>query len=105
MRVPAFLYALHHFATLQRDGYHLVWDRTGALQLAEGDNESRRFEAIVGSQGWPAEILGFVDAAEASRLAGREVRGPGWWMPRAACVSPESLDIAGLARAGRACAA
>ena len=97
---PAYLYALHHFALLQRDGYHLQWNRTGALQLAEGDNEARRFEAIASSQGWPAQVLGFVDASEASRLAGREVRGPGWWMPRAACVSPESLDIAGLARAG-----
>ncbi len=97
---PAFLYALHHFAMLQRDGYHLAWDRCGALQLAEGENEARRFEAIVGSQGWPAEMLAFVDAAEASRLAGREVRGAGWWIARAACVSPESLAIAGLARAG-----
>jgi tRNA 5-methylaminomethyl-2-thiouridine biosynthesis bifunctional protein len=97
---PAFLYALHHFAMLQRDGYHLVWNRSGALQLAEGENEARRFEAIAGSQGWPPEMLAYVDVAEASRLAGREVRGAGWWMPRAACVSPESLAIAHLARAG-----
>jgi tRNA 5-methylaminomethyl-2-thiouridine biosynthesis bifunctional protein len=97
---PAFLYALHHFDTLQRDGYHLAWNRGGALQLAEGENETRRYAAIVASQGWPAEVLAFVDAAEASRLAGREVRGAGWWIPRAACLSPESLAIAGLARAG-----
>ncbi len=97
---PAFTYALQHFATLQRDGYHLVWNRGGALQLADGENEARRFEAIVDSQGWPPDVLAFVDAAEASRLAGREVRGPGWWMPGAACVSPESLAVAHLARAG-----
>ena len=97
---PAFLYALHHCLTLQRDGYHLLWNPCGALQLAEGDNEARRFEAIAGSQAWPAELLAFVDAAEARRLAGREVRGAGWWMPRAACISPESLAIAHLARAG-----
>ena len=97
---PAFLYALQHYANLQREGFHLLWDRCGVLQLAQDDNEARRFEAIVTSQGWPAQALAFVDAREASRRAGRPVGGPGWWMPLAASVSPESLAIAGLARAG-----
>lgn len=97
---PAFLYALQHYANLQREGFHLLWDRCGVLQLAEDENEARRFEAIVGAQAWPRDVLAFVDGDESSRLAGRPVRGPAWWMPLAASVSPESLAIAGLARAG-----
>ncbi|HUP30221.1 MAG TPA: bifunctional tRNA (5-methylaminomethyl-2-thiouridine)(34)-methyltransferase MnmD/FAD-dependent 5-carboxymethylaminomethyl-2-thiouridine(34) oxidoreductase MnmC [Usitatibacter sp.] len=96
----AFLYALQHFRALQHDGYHLQWARCGVLQLAAGDDEAARFEAIVRSQGYPAEFLRFVDAAEASRLAQRPVRGPGWWFPGGAWVSPESLAIAALGRAG-----
>src|SRR5260221_6822243 len=30
----AFLYALQHYRALQHDGYHLVWNRSGVLQLA-----------------------------------------------------------------------
>jgi tRNA 5-methylaminomethyl-2-thiouridine biosynthesis bifunctional protein len=98
---PAFLYALQHFHALQHDGYHLLWKRCGVLQLADGDDEAARFQAIIGAQGHPPEFLRYVDAAEARSLAGREVRGPGWWMPTGAWVSPGSLAIALLARAGR----
>ena len=41
-----------------------------------------------------------MDAARARAIAGREVRGPGWWFPGGALVSPGSLAIASLARAG-----
>jgi tRNA 5-methylaminomethyl-2-thiouridine biosynthesis bifunctional protein len=64
----AFLYSLQHFRALQHDGYHLQWNRCGVLQLAAGDDEAARFEAIVRAQGFPAEFLRFVDAAEAARL-------------------------------------
>jgi tRNA 5-methylaminomethyl-2-thiouridine biosynthesis bifunctional protein len=97
---PAFLYALQHFRGLQHDGYHLVWNRCGVLQLADGEDEAARFEAIVAAQGHPPEFLRVVDAAQARSLAGRGVRGPGWWMPTGAWVSPGSLAIALLARAG-----
>lgn len=96
----AFLYALQHFRALQHDGYPLQWDRCGVLQLAAGEDEAARFEAIVRSQGFPAEFLRFVDVAEATRLAGRPVRGPGWWFPGGAWVSPSSLALAALGRDG-----
>src|SRR5260221_608261 len=96
----AFLYALQHYRALQHDGYHLVWNRSGVLQLAENDAESSRFAAIARSHGYPASFLEFVDAARASELAGRKVRGAGWWFPDGAWVSPESLAVASLARAG-----
>lgn len=97
---PAFLYALQHFRALQHDGYHLVWKRCGVLQLADGGDEAARFAAIVEAQGHAPEFLRFVDAGEAHALAGCPVRGPGWWMPSGSWVSPGSLAIALLARAG-----
>ena len=96
----AFLYALLHYRGLQHDGYHLVWNRSGVLQLAESDEESSRFSAIARSHGYPASFLEFVGAERAEALAGRAVRGGGWWFPEGAWVSPESLAIASLARAG-----
>ncbi|MDH5263668.1 MAG: bifunctional tRNA (5-methylaminomethyl-2-thiouridine)(34)-methyltransferase MnmD/FAD-dependent 5-carboxymethylaminomethyl-2-thiouridine(34) oxidoreductase MnmC, partial [Betaproteobacteria bacterium] len=97
---PAFLYTLQHFRALQHDGYHLVWHRCGVLQLADGDDEAARMAAIVGAQEHPPDFLRFVDAAQAREIAGRPVRGPGWWMPSGAWVSPGSLAVALLARAG-----
>jgi tRNA 5-methylaminomethyl-2-thiouridine biosynthesis bifunctional protein len=97
---PAFLYALQHLRALQHDGYHLVWRRTGVLQLADGEDEAARMAAIIAAQGHPPEFLRYVDASQARELAGRPVRGPGWWMPSAAWVSPGSLAVALLARAG-----
>lgn len=97
---PAFLYASQFFRALQHDGYHLVWHRCGVLQLADGEDEAARFAAIVSSQGHAPEFLRYVEAGEACALAGRAVRGPGWWMPSGAWVSPGSLAVALLARAG-----
>ena len=96
----AFLYALQHYRSLQHDGYHLAWDRCGVLQLADGEDESRRFEAIARSHGYPPAFLESVDAERAASLAGCAVRGGGWWFPSGALVSPESLAVASLARAG-----
>jgi tRNA 5-methylaminomethyl-2-thiouridine biosynthesis bifunctional protein len=97
---PAFLYALQHFRNLQQEGYHLAWGRCGALHLAEGDDEAERFSAIASAQGYPQEFLRFVDSGEARQLAGREVRGPGWWIASGAWVAHESLSVATFARAG-----
>jgi tRNA 5-methylaminomethyl-2-thiouridine biosynthesis bifunctional protein len=96
----AFLYALQHYRALQYDGYHLQWNRCGVLQLAEDGDEAARLAAIAGSQGYPASFLEFVASERASEIAGRPVRGPGWWFPHGAWVAPESLITASLARAG-----
>ncbi|HEY4997567.1 MAG TPA: FAD-dependent 5-carboxymethylaminomethyl-2-thiouridine(34) oxidoreductase MnmC, partial [Usitatibacter sp.] len=97
----AFLYALQHYRALQHDGYHLAWNRCGALQLAEDADDASRFAAIAQSQGYPSEFLAYVDGHAARAIARREVRGPGWWFPGGAWVAPASLAIASLARAGR----
>ncbi len=94
----AFLHALQRYRALQHDGYHLQWEQPGVLQLAAGDDEAARFEAI--ARGYPALFLEYVDAARARSIAGRQVRGPGWWFPGGALVAPESLAVASLACAG-----
>jgi tRNA 5-methylaminomethyl-2-thiouridine biosynthesis bifunctional protein len=96
----AFLYALQHFRGLQQGGFALVWNPCGVLQLAEDGDEASRFAAIASSQRYPPAFLEFVDAKRASELAGREVRGGGWWFPSGAMVSPESLMTASLQRGG-----
>jgi len=95
----AFLYALQHYQALALDGPHLQWRRCGVLQVAADDDESARFEAIARS-GYPAEFLDFVDPARAQAIAGRETRRGGWWFASGALVSPGSLVVASLARAG-----
>jgi tRNA 5-methylaminomethyl-2-thiouridine biosynthesis bifunctional protein len=96
----AFLYALQHYRALVQDGYHLQWNRCGVLQLAEDDEESARFEAIARSQGYPPELLDYVDAARARELCGHETRRGGWWFASGGAVVPGSLAVASLARAG-----
>lgn len=96
----AFLYALQHYRGLDIDGYHLEWRPCGVLQLADDDDEAARFAAIVQSQGFPPSFLEFADADRARSIAGRAVRGPGWWFPTGARVSPSSLAVASFARAG-----
>jgi tRNA 5-methylaminomethyl-2-thiouridine biosynthesis bifunctional protein len=96
----AFLYSLQHFRALQRDGYNLEWDRCGVLQLAQDDAEASRFAAIAASHGYPEAFLQYVDSSRAADLAKHPVRGSGWWFPSGSWVSPASLAIASLARAG-----
>ncbi len=96
----AFLYALQHFHALQQEGYALAWNRCGVLQLAEDAEEAVRFEAIARSQNYPAEFLAFVDAVRSREIAGRDVRGGGWWFPWGAVVSQAGLGTASFARAG-----
>ena len=95
----AFLFALNLFGSLRAEGLPMRWKRCGTLQLAQDAEEAERFSAIV-QQGYPATFLQYVDAAGASQIAGRAVRGPGWWFPEGAWVSPGSLLAACLARAG-----
>ena len=78
----------------------MQWDHPGTLQLAASAEEASRFEAIASGQGYPEEILQYVDAARAAEIAGRAVRGAGWWFARGSWIAPESLAIASLARAG-----
>jgi tRNA 5-methylaminomethyl-2-thiouridine biosynthesis bifunctional protein len=89
-------YALRHLAALESAS----WQASGVLQLARDAEQAERFEKIVATHGFPEELACCVDAREAARIAGRAVRGPGWWMPSAGSVAPGTLCAANLARHG-----
>lgn len=98
----AFLYASQHYAGLERDGFGFQWNPCGVLQVASDEDEAQRFRAIAESQGYPRELLAYVAAEEAHAIAKRATRRGGWWFEKGAVVSPESLAMASLARAGAA---
>ena len=82
-------YALRQFHTLE-----LSWRQSGVLRLARDAAQLRRFEDAARANAFPAEFARLVDGAEAARIAGRAVRGPGWWIPSAAWVAPPALCTA-----------
>lgn len=93
-------YALRHFCGLEREGRVLPWKQSGVLRLARDAAHMQRFEEIARANAFPADFARCVDAAEAARIAGRAVRGPGWWLPSAGWVSPPELCAAQIERAG-----
>ena len=86
-------YALRQFSALEREA-SLPWRQSGVLRLARDAAQMRRFEDIARANAFPAEFARCVDAVDAARIAGRAVRGPGWWIPSAAWVSPPALCAA-----------
>ncbi|HKW37750.1 MAG TPA: bifunctional tRNA (5-methylaminomethyl-2-thiouridine)(34)-methyltransferase MnmD/FAD-dependent 5-carboxymethylaminomethyl-2-thiouridine(34) oxidoreductase MnmC [Burkholderiales bacterium] len=82
-------YALRQFHTLE-----LSWRQSGVLRLARDASQMKRFEDAAAANAYPAEFARLVDGAEATRITGRAVRGPGWWIPSAAWVSPPALCAA-----------
>jgi tRNA 5-methylaminomethyl-2-thiouridine biosynthesis bifunctional protein len=93
-------YALRHFSALAGEG-PLPWKQSGVLRLARNAVQMRRFEEVAGANAFPAEFARSVDAAEAERIAGRAIRGPGWWLPSAGWVSPPDLCAAHLGTSER----
>lgn len=62
----------------------------GLLQLAFNDVEIRRISRLAEHE-WPAHLLQFVDAAQASKLAGVEITLGGLWFPSGGWVVPPSV--------------
>jgi tRNA 5-methylaminomethyl-2-thiouridine biosynthesis bifunctional protein len=93
-------YALRHLAMLGAEGPGARWQASGVLQLARDAAQAARFEEIIAAHGFPGEFVRCVDAEEAAHIAGRAVRGPGWWMAAAGWVAPETLCAANLALHG-----
>jgi tRNA 5-methylaminomethyl-2-thiouridine biosynthesis bifunctional protein len=96
----AFLYALQHYRGLQSAGFAIDFEECGVLQLADDADEAARFEAIIAAQQPPASMLAYADGPAANALAGRAVRGAGWWFPHGSIVSAASLVAASGARTG-----
>lgn len=88
-------YALRHLAALAED-HALPWRRSGVLRLARDAEHMQRFEKIAAANAFPPGFARCVDAGEAARIAGRAVRGPGWWLPSSGWASPAALCTAHL---------
>lgn len=95
---PAFGFALRYLRMLSGPALH--WSPTGILQLAATEAEAERQRNLASAQAWPEAWLRFVEADEAAQLAGRAVRGPGWWIAAGAWVSAASLVSAAIACGG-----
>jgi tRNA 5-methylaminomethyl-2-thiouridine biosynthesis bifunctional protein len=89
-------YAFRHFSDLTDEGRALPWKESGVLRLARDKKQMERFEQAAAANVFPAEFARCVDAAEAARIAGRAVRGPGVWLPSSGWVSPPELCAAQL---------
>jgi tRNA 5-methylaminomethyl-2-thiouridine biosynthesis bifunctional protein len=87
-------YAFRHFSGLTDEGRALAWKESGVLRLARDKKQMERFEQAAAANVFPAEFARCVDAAEAARIAGRAVRGPGVWLPSSGWVSPPELCAA-----------
>jgi tRNA 5-methylaminomethyl-2-thiouridine biosynthesis bifunctional protein len=93
-------YALRHFSALVGEGHALPWTQSGVLRLARDAAQMRRFEDVASASAFPVEFARCVDAAEAARIAGRAVRGPGWWLPSSGWVAPPGLCAAQVGSSG-----
>ena len=85
------LYGIAHLRHLQQQNLPVRWEQCGALQLATDDTHEDIFLRTVRELGFPSDFLSYMDAAEASHMAGYPVTTGGWWLPTGAWVQPRSL--------------
>jgi tRNA 5-methylaminomethyl-2-thiouridine biosynthesis bifunctional protein len=79
---------LHARAAVARLG--VAHTPCGVLRLVPEDEEWGVAQTLE-TWGWPAHMLGVISAAEATSLAGTEVRSPAVWVPDACVLRPADL--------------
>jgi len=94
-----FLYALSQWRTLPGG---LPGRADGLLQVATNDEEAQSLAQLVMVQGYPEEYVKWVDAAQASALAGETLAYGGLWFPEGGWLAPAMLCRAELVAAGPA---
>jgi tRNA 5-methylaminomethyl-2-thiouridine biosynthesis bifunctional protein len=95
----AFLYTARTLG--QGDGWYGTHARCGVLHVATDACRAERMAQIAREQSFPDDYMRWVDIAEANRLAGTLVAGPGFWIPAGGWAAPRALCEALLAHAGR----
>lgn len=91
------LYGLRHIAALGQRGLSPRWNANGVLHLGRDEKQEQKMAAVVERHVPPPSFLRFVDAQEASGIAGWPVSSGGWWFPSSGWVQPPSLCRANLA--------
>lgn len=66
------------------------WDACGVLQLAVSAKESARQQQLAAA-GYPRQFLRYVDAQQASQIAGVSIDHPGLFFPEGGWVNPPAL--------------
>jgi tRNA 5-methylaminomethyl-2-thiouridine biosynthesis bifunctional protein len=91
------LYGLRHLARLAAAGTAPRFGLTGVLHLARDPLQENKMRAAAEHLRLPPELLAYVDAEHARRIAGWPVTSGGWHFPGSGWVQPHSLCAANLA--------
>lgn len=98
-----FFHALQRWQALAAAGDAPDWQRCGVLQLADAaadaNREETRMRETIAALDPPPAYARYVDAAEASELAGLPLRAGGYWFPQGGWMCAASLIAANLASA------
>ena len=96
------LYGWRHIARLRKADHGVKAEACGVLHLARDETQASKMQAVVERLGLPTAHLRYVEAAEASALAGWTLPTGGWFFGDSGWVQPPSLCAANLARHTRA---
>ncbi|HET7776092.1 MAG TPA: FAD-dependent 5-carboxymethylaminomethyl-2-thiouridine(34) oxidoreductase MnmC, partial [Azospira sp.] len=92
----AFLYTRRHLQALSAAGLPVRWGASGVLHLARDKTHEQTQQQVAQTFAAP-DLFRFVDATEASRLTGWDVKVGGWHFPGGGWGMPPSLCAANLA--------
>ena len=82
---------VHNLAAWQDLGADVVSSSCGVLHIAKDETSAHKQEAAIEANSLPADFARWVNAAEASELAGWPIDQPGVYYPSAGWVVPASL--------------
>lgn len=85
-------YAQYHYSQRQKEDIeNYFWNLCGQIQLAWNHAETERSTKRRINLPLPEEFMRYVDASEASRLAGMKLKKGGFWFPKNGQVDPRKL--------------
>ena len=96
----AYLQGLGHWRCLAKHAHSIEWSRCGVLQLPHRAVDEDSMARTLASLNYPKNYARYVDADEASKLAGCRVSCGGWWFPEGGWIRSPTLVAAQLAAAG-----
>ena len=98
----ALLYALRHHSRVGETAAGMRHARCGVLHVATTADKAAQLQQILQTVRYPADFARWIDADEASELAGRTLPLGGIWLPQAGWADPASVCRANLLSAGAA---
>ena len=96
----AYLQGLAHWRSLANRGHTIEWSRCGVLQLPHRAMSEDAMARTIASLNYPEDYARYVDAGQASELAGCRVACGGWWFPEGGWMRSSTLVAAQLAATG-----